>query len=228
MTIPSVRQITDAFSNTEPLMTQGSVHYSQSGEDIIVNIILARETERGVFVDFGAYHPFRFSNTFVLYLSGWRGVNVDANAEAIEEFRRIRPEDVNIHALLSDKVEELEYRRYAEGAYNTADPMAIEGMVKNNSGEKTLVGIDRFTTTTANQILEQHVGRRKFDFLNVDIEGLDEKILFSIDFTRFQPKIIATEIAIEQWNSEPMKSFFASRGYVPYSHCVHTAIFVRK
>ena len=53
-------------------------------------------------MDLGSFHPIHFSNTLLLYLRGWRGVNVDGNKEMIEIFKKIRPLDINIAKYLSD------------------------------------------------------------------------------------------------------------------------------
>src|SRR5215831_16999070 len=47
-------------------MSGGSLHYSQDGEDIVLNRLLGERGE-GFYVDIGAHHATRFSNTFSLY-----------------------------------------------------------------------------------------------------------------------------------------------------------------
>ena len=223
----SLQQLVSVLGNHQELMRECNPYFSQSGEDVILNIILRNEREKGIFVDIGAYHPFRFSNTFLLYLDGWRGVNVDANQGAIDAFNTIRPQDINIRALVSDKVEELEFCRYAEGAFNTANRVSIEGLSKSTNPQTKLVGTDRLTTMTPNQIFDQHVGSKKFDFLNIDIEGLDRKVLYSIDFSRYRPKAIAIEMDIQDWTSEPTRAFLANIRYSVHSQCYHTTILQR-
>jgi hypothetical protein len=52
------------------------ITFSQEGEDILIPFFLKNE-ERGIYVDVGAHHPFRFSNTALLYSQGWHGINID-------------------------------------------------------------------------------------------------------------------------------------------------------
>lgn len=73
-------------------------------------MILSRFFEQkrtGFYVDVGAHHPTRFSNTYLFYLRGWHGVNVDAMPGSMAEFRRLRPRDLNIEALISSTPGEL-------------------------------------------------------------------------------------------------------------------------
>ena len=225
--MPSTHALVSALGAHEALLQSSHPSFSQSGEDLIVNLLLHNEKEKGVFVDVGAYHPFRFSNTFMLYLAGWRGVNVDANAEAVELFKMVRPEDVSLRALVSDRIEELEFCRYAEGAYNTANRGSIEELAKRDNPMTKVVGVDRLTTVTLNQIFDQYVGTKKFDFLNIDVEGLDERIFVTIDFNRYRPKVIAIEMDIANWTREPVRGFLESKRYRVNSQCYHTTILER-
>ena len=78
--------------------------YSHYAEDLIVLHLFrdkVRRGEPGVYVDVGAFDPVLFSNTLLLHQHGWRGVNVDPNEAQIEKFRRFRPADANLHAIVS-------------------------------------------------------------------------------------------------------------------------------
>ena len=49
--------------------------YAQEGEDLLLERILGKQG-KGFYVDVGAHHPVRFSNTFLFYKRGWRGINI--------------------------------------------------------------------------------------------------------------------------------------------------------
>ena len=75
----------------------GKRSYAQSGEDLIVWGELAERVPRchsatvsqdkGFYVDVGAYHPKLFSNTYLFYKKGWRGICVDPNPKMKELYR---------------------------------------------------------------------------------------------------------------------------------------------
>ena len=50
--------------------------YSQEGEDMVLKRIFDKQT-KGFYIDVGAHHPKRFSNTYNFYLKGWKGINID-------------------------------------------------------------------------------------------------------------------------------------------------------
>src|SRR5690349_18388101 len=78
--------------------------FSQFGEDIGLAKWFDElfRIQRGIYVDVGAYHPIHFSNTLLLHKKGWRGVNIDMNADKIALFNKFRPDDVNVHAAVSN------------------------------------------------------------------------------------------------------------------------------
>lgn len=84
----------------------GKTYYSQTGEDILIEHIFTYTTPRSapaLYVDIGAFHPWRYSNTALLYLKGWRGINIDANPDSIAEFKRERPDDISLVAGVGPK-----------------------------------------------------------------------------------------------------------------------------
>ena len=54
-----------------------SKSYSQEGEDLILSRYFDGQRE-GFFIDVGAFHPIRFSNTYLFYRLGWSGINIEA------------------------------------------------------------------------------------------------------------------------------------------------------
>ncbi|MDX9799068.1 MAG: hypothetical protein RBT05_09445 [Bacteroidales bacterium] len=73
----------------------GSISFSQEGEDMLLSKLFELN-EKGFFVDIGAHHPIRFSNTYKLYLKGWRGINIDAMPNSMDLFKKYRSEDINL------------------------------------------------------------------------------------------------------------------------------------
>ena len=76
-------------------------HYGQWAEDVIIDSLTAGK-RAGVYVDVGAYHPFHYSNTYLLYHRGWHGINIDPNPSAIMLFNWHRKRDINLNLGVSD------------------------------------------------------------------------------------------------------------------------------
>src|SRR6185369_33711 len=87
-------------------------YYSQFGEDITLVRLLPEPT--GFYVDVGAHHPQRYSNTYLLHKRGWSGINIDPNPDTIELFNRARPNDINLCAGVAAEEKELQYHMFSD------------------------------------------------------------------------------------------------------------------
>ena len=59
---------------------------------MLYRIFEGRKT--GFYVDIGCHHPFRFSNSYLFYKLGWRGICVDPLPGTKALFNKWRPEDI--------------------------------------------------------------------------------------------------------------------------------------
>lgn len=74
------------------MLTRAS--YSQHGEDAwIMPELLKTNLTGGIYVEVGANHPTRLSNTYLLYRHGLTGIVIEPNSELAALHRRIRPRD---------------------------------------------------------------------------------------------------------------------------------------
>ncbi|MCP2732462.1 FkbM family methyltransferase, partial [Symplocastrum sp. BBK-W-15] len=94
-----------------------NLSYSQEGEDMIISRFFEGK-KQGFYVDVGAHHPQRFSNTYRFYLQGWRGINIDAMPGSMEIFNKIRANDINLEISISDCNQILTYYEFNEPALN--------------------------------------------------------------------------------------------------------------
>ena len=69
--------------------------YSLEGEDMILRRVFEWKMD-GFYVDVGAHHPMRYSNTYFFYKRGWSGLNIDATPGSMRLFRKWRPRDINV------------------------------------------------------------------------------------------------------------------------------------
>ena len=215
---------TFSFNRLELQFVQFS--FSQFGEDLAV-CRLADELGlgRGVYLDAGAYHPIFGSNTLLLHKKGWRGINADLSPERIAEFRRHRPDDYNVVACLSDRVTNVEVAHYE---IPSSDRITDEGSLGSLSvlGHKP-VRYSSATTTTLTSVLEASPFRfEEVQYLSVDCEGADLKVLHGLDFNRCRPRILSVEAFTEDERSA-IDQFLSPYGYRPRVLLPPTTIFVK-
>ena len=75
--------------------------FSQFGEDLFIKKFFEYK-KKGKYVDLGAFHPMRLSNTYLLYKNGWSGTNVDLNP--IRKHKGWKSAQVDCFASTSDQV----------------------------------------------------------------------------------------------------------------------------
>lgn len=169
----------------------GHVNYAQEGEDQLL-LRLFNGRERGFYVDIGAHHPRRFSNTCVFYTKGWRGINIDPNPEAIRNFNCERPGDVNLCCGISDSKGEMKYFEMSDSALNTFDERLARER-ERLTGYR-IVGSSSVRMERLDAVLQEHMeAPAVIDFMNIDAEGHDLNVLRSNDWNRFRPRVVLTE-----------------------------------
>ena len=203
--------------------------HSLFGEDMIVRALL-NEVSRGFYIDIGAHHPVYSSNTFHFYERGWRGINVDATPGSMELFQLVRPRDINLEACISDlRNAAVRFFLFEDGLLNTADPATAAQM---QALGHPLAGEVTVQTRTLSEIIDQYLPpHTDIDYLNIDVEGLDEPILKSNDWNRFRPRVVSFECHLTQKDSFEeisMLQFFAGKGYQFQAKCGSTIIVERQ
>jgi FkbM family methyltransferase len=200
--------------------------YSQDGEDMILRRLFERQ-ESGFYVDVGAHHPYRFSNTCYFNRRGWRGINIDPNPDAIAAFRRDRPSDINICVGVSDTAGDLSFHFFNEPALNTFDAdLAAE---RADLAGYRLLSTRIVPVRRLDGLLAEHLPpNRRIDFLSIDVEGMDLSVLRSNDWNRFRPCILlveAHERAIEAIDKDPINVFVVAAGYQLIAKTLNTLIY---
>ena len=177
--------------------------YSQHGEDLFVEKFF-KNKKKGTYVDLGAFHPLRHNNTHKLYCKGWVGTNIDLNPYSIDLFNFIRKKDKNILAALAPK--KYKTKVYFDSYFSTLNTIDlnhknIHHKIKKNKKNFTI------TTKTFNEIIN-----KKFDFLNIDIEGMDFNVLKTINLEKYSPKLICIEI-LKDKDLKLIEKYFLKRNY---------------
>jgi len=155
--------------------------YSQSGEDLIVKYIFDNiGIPQPSYIDIGAHHPFYISNTALLYKNGSRGINIEPDPTLFKEFQKHRKGDVNFNIGIGDCNDELDFYIISVPTLNTFSKEEAEKYSKE--GNYTINRIEKIQVRRLSAILNDFSNGVFPQFLNIDTEGIDEKIIKEIDF----------------------------------------------
>ena len=177
--------------------------YSFFGEDRVLKRLLDKAgIKKGFYVDVGAYHPTRFSNTALLYKKGWRGLNIDANSMKL--FNVYRRRDWNYQGAVSNEISDrLFYKdKKYDGACSSLTDIDLDTIAKY------------VITRPLKYILEDY-SITKIDVLNIDVEGHDYEVLLSHNWD-IKPKFIMIECRndeVEEIFRDKCYTFLKDMGY---------------
>ena len=169
-------------------ITQKKISYSYNGVDSLINNIF-KNKKKGIYVDVGCNHPIKNNNTYLLYKRGWNGINIDVDAKNIKIFNYARSRDHNVNIAVSDKngFENLFY-------YHECSPINTLSKEVSNYQKAKISKVVEVKTQSLNYILENSPFQNfEIDFLSIDVEGSEMKILKDFDFSKFLPKVIVVE-----------------------------------
>lgn len=202
--------------------------YSQEGEDLVLMRIFGHK-KNGFYVDVGAHHPKRFSNTYLLYKLGWRGINLDAMPGSMKAFQSTRPRDINLEIPVSNKSEELTYYMFNEPALNGFSKEISEQRDQEATHYK-IIGSKKLQTQTLEQVLDKYLPENTtIDFLSIDVEGLDFEVLQSNNWEKYKPTGVLVETlksSVEDVLSSPLYTYLREKGYKLHSKLFNTCIFI--
>lgn len=216
------------------LPRDAKVTFSQIGEDLILQRIFRRmlkypKDQPGFYLDIGAYHPSRESTTRLLYDQGWQGIVVDISAASIAAFQAERPRDIAVCAAVGDMPGEITAYFYGDtSAVNTCNPVQVAA----HRAAGRAVEERRVPALTLDQLLAAHAPEvPRIDYLNIDVEGFELKVLQGLDFARHAPVVISVEQHMGnllRFAKSEVATFLFARGYVWVASAVITHFFVLK
>jgi len=165
------------------------LYYGQNGEDYIVHRFFKKS--RGFFIEIGALDGVLFSNTLVLEKIGWDGICIEPHPNYFGMLKINRPKSTCIKTAASDIEGTSEFFAEPSGLFssliksNTEDPflkVKMEGFRKIN-----------VQTRSMNNIIKNYGQKRKIDFLSVDVEGAELKVLKGLNLSKNRPRIMIVE-----------------------------------
>lgn len=201
-----------------------SFTFAQYSEDTLLYQL--QPQRRGFYLDVGAYHPWKGSNTYKLYLRGWCGITVEPNPDVARLFQRLRPRDVHLNLGVSQTAGELAYHHFDDAKLNSFDGEQARRMgsaVRKTSSVPCL---------PLSEIAARHVPETGIDMLSIDCEGLDFEVLQSLDWTATRPCVVVIEdfeqFRLSARGSETgrIRAFLMERGYAQLSQAIFSFLYL--
>ena len=207
--------------------------YSQAGEDAVLRFLFKdyplalRDVS---YLDIGVRHPVFSSNTFLFYCAGASGVCVDADATFIDLVREMRPRDKVLNVAITDGSETEGTFYFMAGGGSTLDKAEAEQ--REALGTAKILDVLKVPFVNINTLLDQHFDRTPV-LLSIDIEGMDLRVLKSLNFAKHPIPVICVETCrYSETRVHPkdpaIGEFLITKGYEAYADTYVNTIFVNK
>jgi len=166
--------------------------YSQFQQDEFIYKKYFQNKKNGFFIDIGAYDGETDSNSLFFENIGWNGVCIEPNPEMFEKLQKIR-KCICFPYAISDKEETLQFFQIKEGG-----PSTLSGLVEEYTQE-AIARINNYNIDDFNYIdiecktFNSLINNFNINYLSLDTEGNELKILQSIDFNVYNIEVITVE-----------------------------------
>jgi len=200
-------------------------NYSKNKEDQYLKKIFKNKTN-GTYIDIGAYHPYRFSNTYLLHKKGWNGTNVDINKKSIDLFNIARPNDINLNIAIGDKNKMQTF--YFKNKIHPMNTLNKE-FAKRFWSNKNNLNKNKIMTQTFNYLIKKS---KKIDLLDIDVEGNEYEVIKKINFKNISFKIILIEHSLfnkkTKKNTKKIKHLLSKENYKYIKNFGETSVYKKK
>lgn len=211
------------------------IYFGQCAEDYIVLSALrslasseSLDLTQHRYLEIGANHPVATSATYLLRIGlGMTGVLVDANKSLIPELQKARPHDQILNVAVTDDptLTKVEFYISDHSELSSLDQSFIEKFPDVKASIEAKVTVP---ATTVNKLLKDNFSALPPLFVSIDVEGMDARIIESLDLTDSRPYLIQVETN-KDWDEGSFRSIqksLASQGYKSISQTDVNAIFV--
>jgi len=183
----------------------GKKRYSYSNEETLIRDVFQDE-RNGYFVDVGASHYQKLSNTYFLEKNlGWKGIGIDAQDRYAADYLRYRPNTKYLAYFVGDRKasgKQVEFLVDLENEYLSS---GVDAAVVHRSTKMLVPSI------TLDELLERE-GVTRVDFVSMDIEDGEPAALEGFSIGRWKPRLLCVEM--HEVGAPAIRGYFSRNGYV--------------
>jgi FkbM family methyltransferase len=172
---------------------------SGGGQDLWVIGEVFNGARDGFYLDIGAHDGVEHSNTYRLERRyGWKGICIEGNPDTFTKLIKNRKCNC-VEACLDSTEQVVEFAKKGE----------IGGIVLHeNKNQVNSLDVIKIQTRTLQSVLEEFNAPEEMDYLSIDIEGAEDRVLREFDFTSYRFKCITIERP-----SESLRAILKKNGY---------------
>jgi FkbM family methyltransferase len=189
--------------------------YSQTGEDrMVLDLLKKMGITTGRYIDVGANHPSKLSNTYRLYREGFTGIVVEPNRSLLRLHRIFRPNDLHLGIGCGERAACLSFQHATS---HVLSGFQSEGLKASDFRGTELIPVLPL------DIIMQEIDFQEITVLSIDVEGFDLQVVLGAGETLKKTRIVVIEG--EESDAALMKAFDTA-GFKLEVKTKHNLIFV--
>ncbi len=198
-------------------VTSACPTYSQSGEDRIIANLLDREkiTSR-FYIDVGANHPTKLSNTYWMYRNGFNGMTIEPNQSLLRLHRIFRARDIQLGIGCGDQPALLKFQH--------ASSHVLSGFQNDDLKTTDFRGTE-YIPVLPLDLITAGMDVAEITVLSIDVEGYDTHVVRGASQTLRKTRIVVIEADAGDGEMLPL---FEAAGFVIAERTKHNIIFLRR
>jgi FkbM family methyltransferase len=185
---------------------------SQLFQDLFVLFVL-KEKRNGYFVEFGATNGVDLSNTYLLEKSySWNGILAEPARCWLRDLKGNRSSSLDFRCVWAETGKSIRFNETSFAELSTVDEFSgrpDDLLQARLEGKKYHVD-----TVSLEDLVRSHNAPAEIDYLSIDTEGSEFKILRSYDFKKRRIRLITVEHNLVSPDRENIFSLLTSNGYI--------------
>ncbi len=205
--------------------------YSDRGEDLIISAFFKKVgIVKPAYIDVGTHHPIYANNTYYFYKRGSAGACIEPNPDMHRKIQSKRRRDICLNVGVSNEEHvALSYYVLSATTRNTFNKNEADRLVQ--SGFCTLTKQIKIPVTTLERIIEENFANTCPDFISIDTEGYDLRVIQSIDLAKHRPALFCIETLAyhpdgREYKSGEVTEYLKEKNYLVYADTHVNTIFV--
>lgn len=170
-------------------------YYSQCQQDKILNEQIFKNNKNGFYVDVGAHHPTRISNTcFYEKTLNWKGICIEPQEKFYKLLEKERDCILIKHGVYNKKTT-LEFCTAVNGLtgiVETYEPRHLERIKRESKKDDLSDTFVRLEVDTLESVFDKH-NVKIVDYMSLDVEGSEYEVLQGINYNKVKINIIDLE-----------------------------------
>jgi FkbM family methyltransferase len=208
-------------TDEQAIFVRDLVNSTYSNAQINQDLWVLHETRRkrcGYFVEIGAADGIDLSNTLLLERDfGWQGILAEPNPVWHAALRRNRKAALDYRCVYSRTGDRVQFAATCHAGLATIlEFLSTDGHAKSRMKYETI----EVETVSLNDLLEAHAAPHTIDYISIDTEGSELRILEGFDFAKWDVKLFSIEHNLtsqEQALDRLMQQNGYERRYARYS-----------